>query len=262
MAILRDQEHYIREWLIFHRLIGVERFVLALHKCTDKTKERIRSLPFADDIVIRKYDDAQHVQMSVYAELMRDYRNTTFWMGVWDSDEYMFPVEGDDLKTVLADYENYGSLLVHNYEFGSSNRVLRPQGVSLESFTWRAKDDHWMHRGFKSVIRTDSWQWFCSPHCVQSKLPMVREDHGVLNDDDIAWKSSTKEKPPLHSIIRYNHYYTRSMEDWVQRCGHGDICSDKLPPPDVERFKNRDHRDVEDFTIRRFVPRLKEELAR
>jgi hypothetical protein len=257
-AIIRNQEHYVKEWLTFQKLAGFERFLIALHQCSDKTEEVIRRLPFSDDIIIRKYDTGQFIQMSVYAEWMRDFRDTTFWMAFFDGDEYLYGVKADDLKTVLTGFEKNDSVLVHNHEFGTSNHVLRPQGLSIDAFTWRAKDDHWMHRNVKSIIRTDSWQWFLSPHLAQTKHGWVREDHGTIFENDLSLKCSVGTKPPITNMIRYNHYYTRSMVDWIQRYanGHGDSHQS-----DVSDFKHHDHHAVEDLTIQKFSPKLSELLS-
>ncbi len=126
-AVVRDQAHYIEEWLTFHRLVGFERFVIALHKCRDETLSRIKSLPFAQDILpLELLGDEQFVQLGVYTKMAEEFGNSTYWMAFFDADEFMFSLEQDDLRSFLHDYESFSGLAVHNMEFGSSNQVLKP----------------------------------------------------------------------------------------------------------------------------------------
>ncbi|MDR2706548.1 MAG: glycosyltransferase family 2 protein [Planctomycetaceae bacterium] len=257
-AIIRDQEHYVKEWLTFQKLVGFERFLIALHRCSDQTESAIRSLPFSDDIILRRYESGDYIQMSVYSEWMRDFRNTTFWMAFFDGDEYLYGVNADDLKPVLTGFESCGSVLVHNHEFGASNHVLRPSGLSIDAFTWRASNHHWMHRNIKSFIRADSWQWFLSPHLAKTSREWVREDHNVIHESDLSFKCSVSSQPPISNIIRYNHYHTRSMEDWIQR--YLIYSGPKNTKFDVAGFRHHDHHTVEDFTIQKFSTKLSEQL--
>jgi len=108
-AVVRNQEHYVKEWLAFHHLVGVERFVIVLHKCTDKTEERIRELPFQDKIHIHRIvNDEQFVQLGTYLWILEHYGRFTKWMMFIDSDEFFFGTREDDLRVILTDYEKHG----------------------------------------------------------------------------------------------------------------------------------------------------------
>lgn len=263
VAIIRNQEHYVREWLAHHRSVGFERFVIALHKCTDGTEKAIHSMPFSKDVFIYKYEDEQYVQMRAYSEMCGRFRNSTEWIAVLDSDEYLFGVQESDLKVFLREYEDYGALLVHNHEFGSSNHVLRPQNISIEAFVYRAHDDHWMHKQIKSIFRTKYYEWFHSPHCIQTSKDMAREDHSIITVDHIHSKCEIKTYKPVFSKIRYNHYHVRSMEDWIERHKHGSVCGPRfLDREDVKCFKARDHADQIDLTIQKYTAGIKSILAK
>ena len=113
-SVIRDEEHYVQEWLTFHYIIGVEQFVIILHNCVDRTEERIRALPFADRINIHKVvNDVKNPQMSGFAWIVEHYGHTTEWLTLLDSDEFMFGTIEDDLKNVLVKYEGYGGLFAH-----------------------------------------------------------------------------------------------------------------------------------------------------
>ena len=261
-AVIRNQEHYVKEWLAFHHLVGVERFVVVLHKCTDKTEEKIRELPFQDKIHIHRIvNDEQFVQLGTYLWILKNYGKFTRWMTFIDSDEYLFGTLQDDLRTILTDYEKHGGLAAHWLEYGTNGHVLKPTGLSIEALTKRAPDNHGAHYSFKSIIQPQCFQKFLSPHLAVTKPMTVMEDHSEVNVNWI-WIGDRK---PTHEIVRVNHYHTRSMEDWIERYQRGQ-CNDPERNHTSEYqyntriFKSRDHEDVHDTCILRFAKTLNSRL--
>jgi hypothetical protein len=258
-AVIRDQEHYVREWLAFHHLAGVERFVVVLHKCTDKTEERIRELPFQEKIHIHRIvNHEQFVQLGAYLWILEHYGSFTKWLMFIDSDEFFFGTREDDLRVILTDYEQHGGLAAHWHEYGSNGHVVKPRGLSIEAFTKRASDRHGAHYSFKSILQPPCFQKFLSPHLAVTNPLTVMEDHREVSVHWI-WIG---DRRPTHEIVRVNHYHTRSMEDWVERYQRGQ-CNDPAPDHTMDFlyssqiFKSRDHEEVHDTCILRFAKPLR-----
>jgi hypothetical protein len=259
-AVVRNQAHYIEEWLTFHRIVGFERFIIALHRCTDNTLARIKSLPFARNIItLELLGEEQFVQLGVYTKMVQEFGQTSRWFAFFDADEFMFPRRSDDMRALMTEFETHGGLTVHNVEFGTSNQVLKPTGLSIETFVHRASDDYYAHHSTKSIVDPKQVIRFLSPHLVETVRGLVTEDH-VPCDLNGIWRL---EKKPVFSRVRYNHYHTRSMEDWVERYRRGN-CNDPNPHYrfDIQRFHECDHTDVVDTEILRFAERLHKELQR
>src|SRR5438132_9854743 len=53
-AIYQDEAPYLREWVAFHRLIGVEHFFLYDHESTDTHRSELA--PFVDDGIVLIHD--------------------------------------------------------------------------------------------------------------------------------------------------------------------------------------------------------------
>ncbi len=259
-AVVRDQAHYIKEWLTFHHLLGVERFVLVLHRCVDETERRIRELPFFER-KIRLHQivtDEQKIQLGAYRWLLDRYGRFTQWMLFIDTDEFFFGTRDDHLPTLLARYERHDAVAAHWLNFGSSGCVAHPDGLSIETMTWRASDAMEKHRAVKSVVRPSRLVDLVSPHLFAMKHGTVRE-HG---DPCSVARHWYVDKAPSWDILRVNHYHTRSMEDWVDRHKRGSCnCTKNDRFYSVEEFHRRDYRDVRDTTIHRFLPPLKRELG-
>ena len=258
-AVIRDQEYYVQEWLTFYPLIGVERFVVVLHKCIDKTEQRIRELPFQDKIHIHHIvNDEQYVQLGTYQWIVENYGSSTRWLMFVDSDEFLFGTKENDLRSLLVYYEEEGGLAAHWLEFGSAGHVLRPPGLSIEAYTQRAPDQYGSHFSFKSIIQPKYFRKFLSPHLAVTYPLTVTEDFREVGANWI-WIG---DRFPTWNQIRTNHYHTRSMEDWIVRYRRGQ-CND---PGNNDLygshiFKCRNHDEVDDGCILRFAGPLRHLLG-
>ena len=186
VAVVRDQEHYVKEWLAFHRLVGVERFVIMLHKCADRTEKRIRELPFRDDIFIHHVAETSNpsIQMGAYLWAVRNYGHDSRWLLFIDSDEFFFGTTEDHLPSILERYEKYGGLAAHWMNFGHNNQVLRPRRLSIEAFTRRMGGTGWINRVIKCAVQTDQLLALVSPHRQLTIRPIVREFYDPLDASD------------------------------------------------------------------------------
>lgn len=260
-AILRDQEHYIQEWLLFHHAVGVERFVLVLHRCDDRTEEKIVQVRdrFDLDIQIHHLSEQGKVQMGVYRRLVRLYGQATFWLLLLDSDEFLYSDSIFDVKEHLAGFERFGGLSVHQKVFGSDDHIVRPRGSQLEAYKKRVPRTHFLCKGIKSLFQPAKLIDLLSPHMQLVRDESVRVDGKPFVSRDF-WCS---EESPIHSPLCVNHYYTRSMQDWVQRYRRGS-CNDAKTGTaySVEEFLAINDAATEvDYSILRIAGRYQAMLA-
>jgi hypothetical protein len=255
-AITRDSGYRIQEFIAFHKVVGVERFIICLHDCVDDTEEQIKALPFYDpDTIVIHKTNATLPQMGTYNNMFHNYGYSTKWAMVIDDDEFFFSLDHDDLKVALKPYEAYGGVTANWQWFGSNNHVLRPDGLIIENYTKRASDEYVMHKGCKSIIQIKRWISSLSPHRFETDPDCVNEYYHPATGH---WDNGV---PCSVEHLRVNHYKVRSIEDWVQRQKRGDCVIIQPAPYDVQRFKNEDRNDVEDTTIWRFLPKVKEVLT-
>jgi GH35 family endo-1,4-beta-xylanase len=260
-AIIRNQEHYVKEWLAFYHLLGVERFCIALHNCTDKTVAKIKELPFQDKILLfQTRSDAKAVQMGVYKKINEQFGRFTKWMLFIDSDEFLFPKTVSTLSEFLTHYENYSSLSVNQRIFGHANHVVRPQeGLVIENYVWATfPPEHSGDKFVKTIFQPKYLLGLCSPHFqVCHTLPQVRTDKkGFKLHGNCATGAAA-----LHDLAQYNHYYTKSMEDWLDRYNRGS-CNDPRANDyyDVEDFFNKGQRAIISEEILKFAIPIRELL--
>jgi hypothetical protein len=265
-AIVRDEEHYVQEWLTFYYLVGVERMVICLHCCSDDTEQKIRKLPFFDThIKLYCTSFSLPAQIGVYRNIIAEYGQFTKWLMFVDADEFYFGTQEDSLPKILENYEGYGGLAAVYIMFGTNGNIRRPNGLLIESLTERLPLDSGYNRSVKSISRACEILTPLTSHVCLTRLPTVTE----YKDDRFIGPYGLipyKDALPSWDIVRCNHYYVRSMEDWVAKARRGS-CNLGEENKDIFRsqssfqtFRDFCGRTEEDRTILRFAPRIKEIL--
>jgi len=270
--MIRNEEHYVQEWLTFHYVQGFEQFVIVLHKCDDKTEERIKALPFADKIHVHKVmSDTQHAQMGTLVWIAETYGHTTEWLLFCDGDEYSFGTDTDDFREVLARYEDFGGLFVNWLEFGHNNHINRPESLCIEGYTKRAPADLWVHASGKSIIKprellrpyapashNDKLGYsFLSPHFFKTAKPTVHTDF-----TPVCYRQWWCSEHICHDVARCHHYRYRSWADWVKKCRQGN-ANDSNTTNAREKWYMVDDWDkfgdynIVDLTAVRFAEKIK-----
>ena len=74
-------------------------------------------------------------QKPAYTHCLQEYRDVSRWIGFIDLDEFICLHDADDIRALLADYEDYGGLAASWLTFGSSGHIGRPSGLQIENYT-------------------------------------------------------------------------------------------------------------------------------
>lgn len=269
-AIIRDQEHYVKEWLTFHRLIGVERFYLLLNECEDRTFEKIRELPFRDDI--RIYFDhprrAEGNQPSWYLFVAQEFGKETRWMLQIDADEYFFGTKEDWLPTILERYEKHGGLVAPWVMFGHNNQLKPSDGLSIETLNKRIYYSNVVKTCYQPKHFLNDYHLIHTP---KTSVPLVTGDYRTVDLEP----ERSKVDGVTNDVVRINHYHYRSLADYVRRIYYvleKTVDAERglglkwagIYDPWLDRCREewvRSKGGEVDTTIQRFVPLLKKELG-
>jgi FkbM family methyltransferase len=250
-AIMKDEAPYLIEWLEFHKIVGVERFYLYNNNSTDNTLDIIQSYVQSGEVVLHDWPFSPKQQASAYEHCLESYRQESEWITFLDLDEFLFPTENDNLIEVLEEFDSVPAVGVNTLIFGSSGHKTRPGGLQIENFTQRSQDDFESNRYIKSIVRPAQ---ILRSNCPHFFVP--------INDDLF---TVTENKEPLSSSIsprlsvgklRVNHYYTRSKQEMKQKVMRGDAFFSWGKALSV--LEAWDRNEVEDLTIQRFVPKLRQ----
>jgi hypothetical protein len=259
-SCIKNEGPHVQEWLAYYKSIGVEKFYIYNDRSTDDTEDNINDLSFRKDIVLIDYHtDNPNKQGLAFQRSKEHYGKNTEWMIYCDSDEFFMPSEPIDLRVFLQAYDNYSGLGAAWQIFGSSNHILRPPGLCLENYLYKAPEDWDPNFHVKTIVKPrdiipkHTSTGYVTPHMWSTKNEIVDENGEIIDDKN-------EGRIPAVSIkkIRVNHYFNRSYEDWVDKRRRGRATIKEKRP--IEMFDIYDRNDVRDDLALKYLDGVKKYL--
>lgn len=266
VCMARNEGRYFREWIEFHRLVGVEHFAVYDNHSDDNTREILepyRASGVVDIIPWPHFAPDYDTQAMAYNHALSHFGPKSRWMAFLDLDEFLFSPRGDAISDVLRDYEDLPALCIYWAMFGTSGHSNPVDATLIENFTQRArfpqipvKDP--ILANYKSVVQ---------PHLVLRN----RGAHNFIVDADGSsgfdetrrkiWRKAPRQVTAER--LRINHYYTKSLAEWRARFGRTE--GPGTPSRDAflrAAFEKVERGQVEDDTIQHYLPALKAALGK
>lgn len=136
-AIFRDEADYLREWIEYHRVAGIEHFYLYNNFSKDNYMEVLAPYLEKDIVTLTQWEIPQG-QMAAYEDCISRFSDETNWFGFFDLDEFVVPNIYKQIGDFLAEFEEKRPLvLLYWKNFGTSGKVMRDvkNGLVIEDFT-------------------------------------------------------------------------------------------------------------------------------
>ena len=221
VAILKNEGHYIKEWLDYHLLAGVDHFYLYDNDSTDNYNKIIA--PYvAAGLVTSKNFSGGSAQFAAYLDAVLNYRFECRYMAFVDLDEFIYPKSARSVVEVIDEILSgtaAAGVAINWQLFGSNGeeRANYRRGV-LERFTRRAPVD-WVvpipkrdipggNAQIKTVANPRKVAFFTSAH-----FPIYFEGNYSINEVGGFVPNYCNE--PL------NHYNTKSREEFFIKLNKG-----------------------------------------
>jgi hypothetical protein len=258
-AVYRDEGPYLREWIEFHRLVGVERFFLYDNRSEDDHREVLE--PYVDEGVVVLHDwPIFPAQMQAYEHCIKQHKHDARWIGFLDLDEFLFSPTGTPVSELLVPFERHPGVGVNWAVFGSSGHATKPPGLISESYLRRTVDPD-VNAHIKSIVDPRRVRSFCVPHFfMYTDGPAVDENGRPIDRPPYSRTESVSFEK-----LRINHYQTKSEEEYRRKLARGPADStlwfkEKLTEVGIQRrLRKLDQADDQD--ILRYVPALREALG-
>ena len=239
VSIMKNNSLYIKEWLDYHLLAGVDHFYIYDNGSTDNFSEVIK--PYVDKGIVTKLKvDTWNMGIPAYNEAANKFRFQSRYIAFIDSDEFIFPKSkstiAEIIDEVFGNNTNASGLGVNWRMFGSNGleKADFTRGV-IDRFTKRAKNvDHHI----KTIANPRKIDFFLNPHYAIYFIGAysVNENGnifaGPFNED----KTSDK--------ICINHYYTKSVEEFQEKIN---LAAQVNYKRDMNYFNIRNKEDNEVF---------------
>lgn len=252
VAIFKNEGHYLKEWLDYHLLAGVEHFYLYNNDSSDDYKEVLA--PYVKENLVTLTDIPGRLMMyPAYDDALDKYRFECRYMAFIDIDEFIFPKTGQSIvelvDEILSDKPHAAGLAINWQCFGSNGleEADYSKGV-LERFTRRAPSDWGSNNENGNVLK----KTISNPRLIRYA---INPHYAIYFDGKFAVNSNGEyiepwygNMPPLSDKIVINHYCTKSKEEYVNRkIPKGSCCMDA--DYSMEWFEAYDHNEVFDDEI-------------
>lgn len=263
-AIVKNEGPYLLEWIAHHRLVGVEHFVLFDNGSTDNTSALLSGLAGAGIVDYVPWPDIPHgvpAQRPAYSAGLARLHGRSRWVAFIDADEFLNPLCGRSVPSILTDYDNAAGLVVPWRLFGSNGRQEWEDELLTRRFTRRAAADHPLNGSVKTIV--------------QARLVARADIHtpeisaGSLIDE-FGRVAGTRGHPAHHAVpdatkLVINHYFTKSRGEWARKRSRGRATepdgSAARHRPD-EHFTAHDLNDIEDLGLASRAPQIRAEMER
>jgi len=255
VAPVKQEAKYLVEWIAYHRVMGVDEFLLGDNGGTDGTTELLQRLKDANIIDVLDWREAVHFQLAFYADAVPKMKGRVDLCAIHDIDEFLRPMNGrSNIKTALAEifHSPKVSAAALNYAiYGSSGLESYDDRLVIERFKRRAQDDFSMHQFMKSVIRPERFNGMPNAHeCFVSEDEYVNDIGDMRTRMNITWNS-----------LRVDHYVIKSREEFREKALRGRVFG-VVPyrPRDDAFFAMRDQNQVEDPPSESTIIRVRTEM--
>ena len=257
-AIFKNEAPYLKEWIEYHKLIGVQHFYLYNNNSEDEYMRILEPYIQAGTVTLQEFRENQ-AQLKAYADCITKQKKNTHWLAFIDIDEFIVPKQWDTLSDFLKGFANRPSVKLNWNVFGTSGLIERDlDSLVIESFfsCWNKVDmvgKCILNNNFQIDIDYKKNKLF--HHAMWGKwheihLPPVNcFDHLCI--DDFEW-AGTDEFP-----IIINHYFTKSYKEYILKSGKGDVFFLNNPHTSDYMWRHERRCMKADYSIRKYVLRLK-----
>lgn len=259
-AIFKDEAPWLKEWIEYHKLVGVKHFRLYNNQSEDNYLEVLQPYIQSGEVTVIDWPNGSptggwvyHTQWPALANGIASLNGIAKWVALIDIDEFIFPVEKNDIISFLANYEECPAIAINWQCYGTSHLWKIPKNkLMIEALILRAPENSAHNIPVKSIVRPEQIDTINAgnpPHTwtilgagKTTVTPSKKEYYQGLIEVD---------------KIKVNHYMYRTEEYFI-----------KYKIPKKERMEGikweegynmgeRGFNEIKDTTMSRYVPTLK-----
>lgn len=276
VTTMKNEGPFILEWLAYHRMIGVDNFLIYTNDCTDGTDTMLQMLqekglvqhrenPFRNTTL-----PPQHaaLQAAEHEKIVRD----ADWLICMDVDEFINIKIGAghlaDLRDAVGDanmismtWRLFGNNDVHAF----SDRLITEQFTRCAEEVTRKPHQAW---GFKTLFRNTGIFKKLGVHRPKGLKPQLWENiHWVNGSGKLippnmfrnGWRSTLTTYG--YDLVQLNHYAVRSAESYLVKRDRGRVNHVDRDQGLSYWFRMNNNAE-EERSIQRMIEPLREELAK
>ena len=281
-AIFKNEAPFLREWIEYHLMIGVEHFYLYNNNSEDNYEEVLE--PYIKrGLVEVKLWEQNHAQMMAYKDFYEHKRNETNWVSFLDIDEFIClrkvfntknwkknynnRLSTNNISVWLDSFKKYPAVLMYFKMFGTSGKQSHDYNkLVIEQYTvsWAG-----LYKIGKCFINTKYdianyntqthhcpamwvrfWKFKIKVHPVNALK--------IFIDYDIHFQWLYKDS---WISIQVNHYWSKAWDIYVKQMNMTDVYFKESPKKDPNYFYyHEEHNITSEYTIFRYLTKLNNKI--
>lgn len=262
-AIFKNEAQYLKEWIEWHKIVGVEHFYL-YNNNSDDSYEEVLAPYIKDGTVTLVQWPRNQAQMQAYQDGIEKFGSETEWLSFIDIDEFIVPNSTDSIYEFLKPFQKKRPVVVAYWKmFGTSGKLSRDMdGLVTEDLTvsWRKYTDIgkiFYNTAFafdKNDRRNTALH-----HCAWGKsgffaVPPVN----VFGKMCVFGKNPVpRGADPSHFPLQINHYFTKTYGEYLKKCAKGDVYFKVNPHDEAYFYRHEKENQSVDFSAYKYLIRLK-----
>jgi hypothetical protein len=259
VSIFQNEARFLKEWIEFHLMMGVEHFYLYNHLSTDHYMDVLQPYVEKKLVTLKNINEVpvseagwNVIQFRTFLEACTMNASLAEWIMTPDSDEYWFPIQASDLVSVLKHYDNYACLSTNWKHFGSGDvEEIGSQELLIERLTLSDSSTKPLQK--KSFIKPRYVQNISSAH-----YPNLQPGYMQITEKFQYFQGISSDFIDTE-YLRINHYFARDWKFFRER---------KLKRVQMEQnpywkyaLQINKNMDEYDDAILRFVPELRKRMG-
>ena len=264
-AIFKNESLYLKEWIEYHKIVGVEHFYLYNNNSEDDYQPILEPYITEGLVTLIQWPQNQ-AQMQCYHDCIERFKNETEWLSFVDIDEFIVPNVTDTIYDFLRPFQRKFPVVIAYWKmFGTSGFLKRNnRGLVTKDFTvcWNKYVDIgkiFFNTAFdfdKNDIRNKSLHHYSWGKKGKLSVPPV----------NIFGKMCTNGNNPVshgadatYFPIQINHYFTKTYEEYLAKKAKGDVYFTINPHDEVYFYEHEMKNQGVDYRIFKYLIKL--ELA-
>jgi len=255
-SIFQNEARFLKEWIDYNIIIGVEHFWLYNNQSTDDYMNVLQ--PYIDSGVVEleewpnlwpEIPFAWGCQAYAYQDALNKCRRKTKWLAIIDVDEFIVPLDCYSLKeTLKKHYNRYSGVCIHWQCFGTSNvDYVHPEELMIERLTMKAITSSPHNGWYKSIFKVDHVETILNPH-----FPQYKPGKYPVNTNK---EKNFLEANVMIKHLQINHYWTRDQYH-LQTVKLPRYINWKASEESILK-KASDLNEVQDVSILKFIPLMR-----
>jgi hypothetical protein len=221
MAIFKDEEDYLQEWLNHHIKQGISHFYLF---CNDPNLNKYYYLPkYTNYITIIPWTDKKNngidsIQRQAYHHCVQNYSNNCNYLLMLDIDEFIIPkTKNKTVIEIINILPQFQAIKIPRFNFGSDGHIHKPKGLVMNNYFNKEN----ICSSFKTIANTkylDKNSKFFGVH----DFPFIKNNEKIYNNY-FDYKYSSQDngctKNTINEVeLEIYHYYSKSYDEYMKRC--------------------------------------------